>query len=333
VTFRFEHPWFLAGLALAPVMVLLFWLLLRWKKSTVKKIGDEKLVRQLISGYSPKRFLLKFIFVLLAFILTAMGVGNLQYPKQVEMINRQGIDVMIALDVSRSMLAADIQPNRLERARQLVNKLIDQLQNDRIGLVLFAGRAYLQMPLTTDHGSAKIYVNTASPESVPTQGTVIGEALRMCDNTFERKEKKYKAVILISDGEDHDESAHDVAKEMAENGVILHTVGVGTTRGSQIIDPFTHEPKRDAQGNIVVSKLNETELFQLAQTGSGAYQLLNDTEAAVKKIISQINSMEQKSITDNTFVNYRTFFQWILAAALFFLVVELFIGERKMNKR
>jgi Ca-activated chloride channel family protein len=310
--------------------VFLFWLLLRWKKSTVKKIGDEKLVKQLIIGYSPKRFLIKFVFVLLAFILTAMGVGNLQYPKQVERINRQGIDVMIALDVSRSMLASDIQPNRLERARLLVNKLIDKLENDRIGLVLFAGRAYLQMPLTTDHGSAKIYVNTASPESVPTQGTVISEALTMCENTFERKEKKYKAVILVSDGEDHDESALRIAKDMASNGVILHAVGVGTTRGAEIIDPFTNEPKRDAQGNIVLSKLNETELFQIAQTGGGVYQLLNDTDAAVKKLLDQINSMEQKSITDNSFVNYRTFFQWLLAGALIFLVAELFIAERKL---
>lgn len=289
------------------------------------------MVKQLISGYSPKRFLLKFLFVLLAFILTAMGVANLQYPKQVERINRQGIDVMIALDVSRSMLARDIQPNRLERARQLVNKLIDRLQNDRIGLVLFAGRAYLQMPLTTDHGSAKIYVNTASPESVPTQGTVIGEALRMCDNTFERKEKKFKAVILISDGEDHDESAQSVAREMADNGVFLHTVGVGTTRGSQIIDPVSNEPKRDAQGNVVITKLNETELFQLARTGNGVYQLLNDTDAAVKNIMEQINSMEQKSITDNSYVNYRSFFQWLIAAALLFLIAEIFIAERKLR--
>ena len=329
---RFENPWFLLTLLGAILMVLLFISVVRWKKSTIKRIGDEKLIRQLINGYSPVKFRFKFLLVLLAFILTAMGVSNLQYPKEVEQINRQGIDVMIALDVSKSMMAQDIQPNRLERAKQLASKLIDKLSNDRVGLVLFAGRAYLQMPLTTDHSAAKMYVNTASVNSVPTQGTVIGDALTLCNNAFEAKQKKFKAVILITDGEDHDESAVEIARKMAEDGVMLHTIGVGSSSGTQLIDPETNQVKRDNMGVPVVTRLNEKELIDIAQVGKGEYQMLMDTETAVAKILNQIDAMEKRTITDNSLMNYRSFFQWFIAAAIILLMVELLVSERKLEK-
>lgn len=316
----------------AVLMVLLFIGIVRWKKITIKQIGDEKLILQLINGYSPKKFRFKFFLVLLAFILTAMGVSNLQYPKEVEQINRQGVDVMIALDVSKSMMARDIQPSRLERAKLLTSKLIDKLSNDRVGLVLFAGRAYLQMPLTTDHSVAKMYVNTASINSVPTQGTVIGDALTLCNNSFEAKQKKFKAVILITDGEDHDESAIEVAKKMAEDGVMLHTIGVGTSSGSELIDPETNQVKRDKMGAAVVTRLNEKELIDLAQVGKGEYQMLTDTESAINRILNQINSMEKRNITDNSLMNYRSFFHWFIAAAIILLMLELLISERKLEK-
>jgi len=314
---------------LVPVLILLFILLVRWKKKTVNKIGDEKLIRQLIADYSPKRFLFKFILVLSAFILTGLGVANLQYPKQGELIQRQGVDVILVLDVSKSMLARDVRPNRLERARQLVNKLIDKLRNDRVGLVLFAGRAYLQMPLTTDHSSAKIYVNSASPESVPAQGTVIGEALTISNNAFGQKEKKFKTVVLITDGEDHDVKAMEAAGILAENGVLLHTIGVGSTEGSTLIDPITQEQKKDAQGNVVISRLNEPMLQELAKAANGTYQHLENTDQAVNNILEQINGMEQKSISDQSFINYRSFFQWFIALALALLLLDFFISERK----
>jgi Ca-activated chloride channel family protein len=326
---RFEHTWFLATLVALPVLVFLFRHLLSWKKNTLRRIGDEPLIRQLIAGYSPRKFLIKFILVATAFTLTALGVANLQYPKEVEKINRQGIDVIIILDVSKSMLAADIKPNRLEKARQLISKLIDRLQNDRIGLVIFAGRAYLQMPLTTDHAAAKMYVNTASPESVPAQGTVIGESLTLTNNAFGKKEKKYKAAILITDGEDHDDGALAAAEDMKDNGVILHTIGLGSPEGTTIMDPETHESKRDASGNIVVSTLNEPALRELAKAGLGTYLKGTDTEVAVQHLYSQVNSMEQKSITDQSFISYRSFFEWFLAIALVLLVTDLFVSEKK----
>jgi len=329
---RFENPWFLLTLIGALILIVLFRSVVKWKKTTIKKIGDEKLIRQLINGYSPSRFQIKFFLVLLGFILTAMGVANLQSPTEVELINRQGIDVMIVLDVSKSMMAQDIQPNRLERAKQLAGKLVDKLSNDRVGLVLFAGRSYLQMPLTTDHSAAKMYINTASTSSVPTQGTVIGEALTLANSTFDEKQKKFKAVILITDGEDHDEAAVEVAKKMAEEGVLLHTIGVGSSSGTQFTDPETGEIKRDNMGNVVMTRLNEKELIDLATVGNGEYQMLLDTETAVSKILAQIDAMEKRTITDNSQLNYRSFFQWFIAAAIILLMAELIISERKLGK-
>jgi Ca-activated chloride channel homolog len=185
------------------------------------------------------------------------------------------------------------------------------------------------MPLTTDHSSAKIYVNTASPESVPTQGTVIGEALTISNNAFGQKEKKYKTVVLITDGEDHDEKAMEAAGILAENGVLLHTIGVGSPEGSTLIDPVTQEQKKDATGNVVISRLNESMLQELAKAANGTYQHLENTDQAVNNILEQINGMEQKSISDQSFINYRSFFQWFIALALALLLLDFFISERK----
>lgn len=331
--FRFEHIEHLLLLLLIPVLVLLFLAVLRWKKNTSRKIGDEKLVAQLTKSFLPKRYLLRFIILVTGFGLLVIAAANLQSATEVEKINRQGIDVMIALDVSRSMLSQDIKPSRLDKAKQLANKLMDQLQNDRIGLVIFAGRAYMQMPLTTDHSAARLYINNASPEAVPTQGTVVAEALRIANTGFNKKDKKYKAVLLITDGEDHDEKAEKVAKELAENGVVINTIGVGSTEGSVIINPFTGEPKRDMQGNVVISKLNEQELMNIAHNANGIYQQLNDIETVAGKIQSQVSSMEQKAISDNSTLNYRSFFQWFLALALIGLMGELFISEKRTAKK
>jgi len=204
-----------------------------------------------------------------------------------------------------------------------------QLRNDRVGLVIFAGRAYLQMPLTSDHIAAKLYVNNASPDAVPTQGTVISEALRLSNTAFNAKDKKYKAILLITDGEDHDEGALKTAKTLAENGVVINTVGVGTTTGSPILNPITSESKRDLQGNVIISRLNEQELMDIASAAGGVYQQLNDADTVVDKIIGEINAMEQKTIRDNSLLNFRSFFQWFLVVALSALTGELFISEKR----
>ena len=214
--FHFQHNEYLLFLLIVPVLILLFTMVLRWKKAAADKIGDHRLVQALMRGYSPVRFLVKFVLALVAVIAVVFGAANLQKPGAMDPVARKGVDVVIALDVSKSMLAQDSKPNRLEVSRQFVYRLIDELQNDRVGLVLFAGRAYLQMPLTSDHAAAKMYVQNAGPAVVPTQGTVIAEALRLGNSAFNSKERKYKSMVLITDGEDHDPEALKLALEMAE---------------------------------------------------------------------------------------------------------------------
>jgi len=312
---------------------MLYVFLIRWKKGTIKKIGDPALVSQLTRDYSPSRFLLKFILFSTAFTIGVIALANPRMPIGTANISRSGIDVMIALDVSKSMLAQDIKPDRLERAKQILSKLIDKLQDDRIGIVVFAGRAYLQMPLTTDHAAAKMYLSTATPDVVPTQGTVIGDALKMSFAAFNTKEKKYKSIILISDGEDHDENAVTLSKALAGEGVMINTVGIGSPEGAMIVDAETNEVKRDMAGNPVVTKLNEVELKNIAENGNGIYQLYTNTDDVVNKLALQIKSMGQKPVTENSRVNFQNFFPWLLAVVLILLVAEFLISEIRSGKK
>ena len=329
MNFRFEHIEYLPGLALLLVPVLLFMGLLAWKRKTRQKIGEPALVNELVKNYSPLRFTLRFILFAVALGSVIIAAANLQSQGKAETVSRKGVDVMIALDVSNSMLAEDIKPNRLERAKQLITTLLDKMDNDRIGLVLFAGRAYMQMPLTTDHSAAKMYVQTAGPDAVPTQGTVIADALKISNSGFNSKERKFKAVILISDGEDHDPEALKTAQLLAQNGAMVNTVGIGSPDGVPIIDHNTNQARKDAQGNTIITKLNETELQTLSQATNGIYVHLDDVDDAASKLMEQLATIQQKATGDKSFVNYKSFFQWFLAFALLLLLVESLIPERK----
>jgi len=327
--FRFQHTGYFIVLAAVPILVVLYFFVLNWKRKTIRKIGDEILVKEIIKNHSPQKFALKFVLVLAAFISGVVALANLRSPKGIEKVNRNGIDIMIALDVSKSMLAQDIKPNRLDRAKQAISRLIDKLNNDRIGIVVFAGRAYLQMPLTGDHGAAKMYLSSASTDVVPTQGTVISDALKMCYSSFNAKEKKYKAVVLISDGEDHDEGALQIAGQMAQDGIIINTVGIGSLQGSTIIDELTNQEKKDNAGNTVITKLNEETLMKIAEKGNGAYRLFTGTDDLVTNLDKQLASMDQRTVTEDSLVNYKNYFPYFLALALVLLVIELFLSERK----
>ena len=329
MNFSFQHIEYLTVLAAIPLLLVMYFFVLNWKRRTIKKIGDERLVKDLFKNYSPARYAVKFIIILAAFTFAVFALADLRSPKGIEKVNRNGIDVMIAIDVSKSMLAQDIKPNRLERAKQALSKLIDKLSNDRVGIVVFAGRAYLQMPLTGDHGAAKMYLSSASTEIVPTQGTVIADALRMCNSSFNSKEKKYKAVILISDGEDHDEGALQIAGEMAGEGIVINTVGIGSPQGSTIIDELTNQEKQDVNGNTVITRLNEEALKSIAEKGNGTYRLFTNTDDLVTGLDEQLGSMDQRTVTEDSLVNYKNYFQYFLLLALFLLIVELFISERK----
>lgn len=326
----FEHIDYLLALLIIIPLTLLFLSVLWWKKKAGKALGDEALIGQLTKNYSAKRFNTKFVLVVFAIALVVIAGANLRKPVAGEKDRKAGIDVMIALDVSKSMWAEDIKPSRLEEAKQLINSLIDRMDDNRVGLVLFAGRAFLQMPLTTDFTVAKLYTSNASPDAMPMQGTVVGDALRLCESSLDTKEKKYKAVILISDGEDHDPQSTEILKQLADNGVIVHTVGVGTTEGAPIMEPGASEYKTDINGQTVISKLNEQELQIVAQQTGGSYWHLDRAEKTADEIASTLNGMEKKAIeTSGTIHQYASFYPVFLAIALLILISEIFVPETR----
>ncbi len=330
---HFQHIEYLLALAIIPLMVFFYVLVINNKKKMIAKIGDPILVNQLIRDYSPSKFRIKFILILASFTIGVIALSNPRKASGTTMVNHSGIDVMVVLDVSKSMLADDIKPNRLERAKQFIAKLIDKLPEDRIGIVVFAGRAYLQMPLTSDHSAAKMYLSSASTDVVPTQGTVIGDALKMSYAAFNTLEKKYKAVILVTDGEDHDENAIKITKAMAEEGVMINTIGIGSPDGTTIIDPVTNETKMDAAGNPVITKLNEEELKSIAINGNGLYQRFTNTDEVVNNLDKQLSGLGQRAISENSLVNYYNFFPWLLALVLILLLTEFFITEIKKQTK
>lgn len=332
VHLQFENTIYLWGLALLPMLVLLFLYLLRWKRTVAARLGDPGLIATLTVNDAPRQRLIRFLLLLLALVLLFMALAGLRKPGKMADIKRKGVDMVLAIDVSKSMLAADIKPNRLERARELCYKIIEDMPDDRIGLVLFAGRAYMQMPLSTDHAAARMFLQNASPESVPAQGTVLAEALSMSNAAFNDKERKFKSILLITDGEDHDPEALDIAKNLAESGVIINTVGIGSAAGAPIIDPTTGTYKKDEQGNTIISKLNEAELSQLAAISHGVYIHYSSADAAVAVIRKQLSGIQQTYIEDNHFMNYQYFFQWFLAMALLTMLTEFFMPERKWKK-
>jgi len=329
VNFQFQYEEFLLIFAGVIVFIVLFLLLLRWKRDAIKRIGDKDLVKDLIKNFSPQLFTSKFILFSLAFALGVVGVANLRKPGSADNISRKGIDVVVALDISRSMLATDLQPNRLERAKQMILKLMDQMANDRIALVLFAGKAYMQMPLTVDHAAAGIFVSSATPEAIPAQGTVISDALEMSARAFNSKEGRFKSVVLISDGEDHDQQTLKTADELAQQGVMVCTVGIGSPEGAQIPDSASGGYKLDAMGNIVVSKLNEEELKQIAQKTNGVYVHFESSEQTINDLMNQLSQVEKKIFTDVSLLNYRTYYMWFTMIMFLLLIFEFILPERK----
>jgi Ca-activated chloride channel family protein len=326
---HFEHKEYLLALAGVLFLIVLFRLLLIWKRKAIQRTGDQQLVAEITQSFSPQKFLLKFILSAAAFSLLVLALSNLRKPGGSQAIKRNGIDIIIALDVSKSMLAEDIKPNRLERAKQLLSKLADRLGDNRIGLVVFAGKAYLQMPVSADHSAAKLFISSITTDIAPTPGTVIGDALMLCDESFNNQEKKYKSVLLISDGEDHDPAAADAASQLKNDGIIINAVGIGSPEGSPIINPLTGEYKKDNEGATVITKLNEHELEEISGITHGVYTRFTNSEEVISIIMKQLDGMEQRTITDNSLVNYESQFQWFLAAALVLLLIEFFISEKR----
>lgn len=327
---HFQYIEYLIALVAIPLMIIFYLNIIKWKVKTAKKIGDASLVKALTEQYSSKKFLAKFILFTTAFAFCAFAVAGLVMPDRTQKVSRKGTDLMIALDVSKSMLAQDIKPSRLERSKQVILKIIENSPDDKVGLVIFAGRAYLQMPLTVDHEAAKMYLAAVSPDDIPTQGTVIKDALKMSFAAFNPKEKTFKSVLLISDGEDHDNEAIKAAKELAKQGIMINTIGIGSPEGAPIMDPATGQFKTDSKGQTVITKLNQKELSDIAKAGNGTYQLYTNTDAVSQNIKKQLSNIgKESSASDTSYTSFQQFFQYFLLVAFVLLLIEFFVSEKK----
>lgn len=328
---QFQYPEFLLLLALIVFFVLLFLANKRWKKRMVKRIGEPRLVKELYSNYSPAKSLTKFILIIIAFALGVVTLANPRKPSSANQEARKGIDILVALDVSNSMLATDMQPSRMQAARGLVTQLINQFPNDRIGLVLFAGNAYLQMPLTFDHQAAQLFISSAGPGAIAAQGTAIGDALQKAALAFDPQSNRFKTVLLITDGETHDEDAAEIANDLATRGIMINTVGIGSEQGATIMDTLNKQPKKDIHGNVIISKLNTALLKQIAAKTNGDYIHLDNITTAANQLQQQLSQVERKPLADISQFNYTTFYAWLAVPMLLLLVVEIFYPNRKKS--
>ncbi|MCB0837603.1 MAG: VWA domain-containing protein [Bacteroidetes bacterium] len=330
---KFEHSEALYLLfLLIPLAILFLWFMLN-RKRAISKLGESSLIVRLMPEKPTFKHQIKFALSVLAFIFMVIALANPQYSRTYEKVKRNGVDLMIALDISRSMLAEDTKPNRLAKSRQFISRLIDKLAGDRVGLIIFAGNAYLQVPITSDYLAMKTFLQTVNTELAPTQGTAIGEAIRMADKSFQSGQRQFKAMLVISDGENHEDDAIQAAKEATENGMIIHTMGVGSSKGAPIPEYNNQniqvDYKRDKEGSIVFSKMNEQMLQEVATAGNGKYFQLNQGTAEVNAVINELENMEQQEFEEHVFTDYEDQYQWFLAIALFFLLLEYFITESR----
>jgi Ca-activated chloride channel homolog len=328
---QFQYPQAFWLLVLIPFFLLLFLLYQFWKKRTTKRIGDIQLVKDLSRNHSRIKTFLKFLFIAIAFTCGCIALANPRIPDKNSGEARKGIDVVIALDVSNSMKATDISPDRLSRAKQFISRLIDNLQDDRIGLVVFAGYGYAQMPLTFDYDAARLYVAAADPSNITAQGTSIADAFDKANFLFGKESERFKSIVLITDGETHDENAMEKLKELTAKGVMVNTVGIGSPEGSTIKDT-SGNVKTDASGQPVVSKLNEQILQQIAQATNGVYVHLQSSDAAVKQIMNQYTQIDKKALGDTSLYTYQTYYAWLAAPMLLLLIAEIFLPDRKKIK-
>ncbi|MEE4196133.1 MAG: VWA domain-containing protein [Bacteroidales bacterium] len=330
--FRFGNPEYMYLLLLIPFLIGLFGMARYYKKRAIRKFGDIEILQQLMPFVSRSRPVLKFVFFILAFTSLILALADPQFGSKLEKVKRKGAEIIIALDVSNSMLAEDIQPNRLERAKQSISKLIDRLENDRIGLIVFAGDAYIQVPVTSDFSAAKMFLSSINTQIVSKQGTSIGTAIDLAMNSFTPETEMDKAVIIITDGENHEDNPVKAAELAAKKGIQIHTIGMGSSKGTPIPVHNTYGQTtflKDNEGNVVVSKLDQKTLQQIAVAGEGMFIMANNTQAGLNKLFDEISRMEKEEMEEVVYTEFEHRFQYLVGIALFFLMVEVLIPDRK----
>ncbi len=331
---RFAHPEYLYALLILPLLIAIYIWSRRARKRSIRKLGNPELLQQLMPSAGKYKRRIKFSLLLLALALLIVALANPQVGTKLETVKREGVDIMIALDVSNSMLAEDFKPNRLENAKRQISLMLDHLENDRIGIVVFAGASFLQLPLTTDYSAARLFLSAVDTDIVSVQGTAIGSAIRMAMQSFVQGERKYKVIVVISDGENFEDDALDAAKEAAAAGISIHTIGMGSPQGVPI--PVYQKGvqagfKKDGEGNVVITRLDEVLLERIADTTKGKYIRAGVRQDELNTIFKQIEGMEKKQIAAKMYTEFEDRFQYPLFAALILLLIEFFLSERKLE--
>lgn len=327
----FARPAFLYLLILVPLIPLVYGLLRIARRKRIALFGDPELVRELMPSWSPARGWFKIILFTCGFACVVLGMSRPQMGAKLKEHETRGAEIMVCLDVSNSMMAKDFTPSRLERAKMSVSRLTDKLSSDRIGLIVFAGESFVQLPITADFVSAKMFLNAVNTLSVPVQGTAIGDAILMALKGFSPQSDKSRAIVVITDGENHEDDPVAAAQTAAEMGVKVYTVGVGSEEGQPIETP--DGLMKDSEGNIVVTRLDEKTLREVAKAGNGAYVRANDEEFGLNPIIEDIRRMEDEDLGSIVFEDMAEQHMFFFGAALLFFLLEAIIGEKRWKKK
>ena len=327
----FAQYQYLYLLLLVPLILIGYGVLRVLRRQRVRRFGEEGLVGALMPSWSGAKGWVRTVLFALAFACFVIGLARPQTGAKLAEHKAKGAEIMVALDVSNSMLAEDYSPNRLERAKLAISRLTDKLQDDRVGLIIFAGTPFVQLPVTTDYVSAKMFLSSINPGSIPVQGTAIGDAILLAIKSFSAQSEKSRVIVVISDGENHEDDAVGAAKQAAELGIKVYTIGVGSAEGQPI--PMDGELLKDKEGNIVVTKLNEQMLRDIARAGGGAYIHAGGEEFGLNPIIQDIRRMEDEEFGSVVFEEYDEQYMYFFGIALLLFVIEMIIGERKPRRK
>lgn len=329
--FRFGNIEYLWGLLIIPLLTFFFIWSRIARKRALRKFGQENILKDLMPFSSKNRPRFKFLILMLSLAFFIAGIARPQFGSKLKKVKREGVELIIALDVSNSMMAEDIAPNRLERAKRAISRLVDRLKDDKIGLIVFAGDAYTQLPITSDYNSAKLFLNSVSTQIVPKQGTAIGAAINLAKRSFTPNGEANKAIVIITDGENHEDDALAAAEAAVEEGIIVHTIGMGLPAGSPIpvLRGGQTDYLKDRDGKVVITKLNEQMLEQIAAAGNGIYVRANNAQVGLNSLFDEINKMEKQEMDVRTYSEYDDQFQYFFAIGLLLILFEFVILERK----
>ncbi|MFT4683436.1 MAG: Ca-activated chloride channel family protein [Urechidicola sp.] len=330
--YQIEEPTYFIYLVAIPILFMAFLLVFWWKKRAQKNFAKIGLLDKLSPEKSTFKYFLKMTLFLLGLAFLIISLTNPKMGTKLETVKRQGVDIVFALDVSKSMLAEDIAPNRLEKAKQIISKIIDKLGSDRIGIIIYAGNSYPLLPITTDHGAAKMFLQSANPDMVSSQGTAINEAIKLASSYYNNDEQTNRFLFIISDGEDHQEDASSAIAQATKDGIKTYTIGVGTEKGGPIPIKYKGQLegyKKDSKGEVVITKLNSETLKEIAEAGNGKYIVGNKTQQTVDYVENLLVKAEKSEFETTKFSDYKDQFQWFIGFALLFLVIDTLMLEKK----